>query len=76
MRSRAMLHLTTYLKYKTRALICGEMEYDEIYVIAGIKGYTNAWMGICLAPAIIHPFKMIHGVFNSRNAFLGNGEIF
>ena len=36
MRSRAMLDLTAYLKYKTRALICGGMEFDEISDNAGL----------------------------------------
>ena len=30
MRSSAMFDLTAYLKYKTRALICGGKKYDEI----------------------------------------------
>ena len=36
MRSNAMLDLTAYLKYKTRVLICGGMEYDEISDNAGL----------------------------------------
>ena len=31
MRSRAMQTATAYLKYKTRALICGGIKYDEIF---------------------------------------------